>query len=166
MDFTTPVRTGQWRCTHRVSSFSWMFWETLPVFFLICLVSVFGSDCFINGGISFGRDREQTAAHLLVCVYLLFKMGSGCMELLCACFWTNCTTATKRTEQIVLQQQSKLNRLANICVLSVENLLDHVEDYSLGFENFCLFVFNQKNIQMCPRMAVVFVVVVIMFWPN
>ena len=77
-------------------------------------------------------------------------------------YYSNKANSTQ-TEQIVLQQQSKLNRLANICVLSVENLLDHVEDYSLGFVNFCFFVFNQKNIQMCPRMAVVFVVVVIMF---
>ena len=84
----------------------------LAYFLLICLASVFGSDCFINvGGISFGRDCEQTAAHLLVCIYLLFKTGSGCMELLGACFWTNCTTATKQTQQTVLQQRRKPNRL-------------------------------------------------------
>ena len=56
-------------------------------------------------------ETEQTAAHLLVCIYLLFKMGSGCMELLGACFWTNCTTATKQMQQTVLQQQRKPNRL-------------------------------------------------------
>ena len=97
----------------------------LAYFLLICLASVFGSDCFINGlgggggGVFPLVETEQTAAHLLVGIYLLFKMGSGCMELLGACFWTNCTTAnaadcttaTKQTQQIVLQQQSKPNRL-------------------------------------------------------